>query len=90
MLVHPMQPRMPMPVVMHPGVPQHVVMQPGVPQPVMVQPGAPQPVMMQPGMLHQGMLPPPMGTMMPMYPTMQGFSQGPPQGGPYPCYRPHL
>ena len=90
MLVHPMQPRMPMPVVMHPGVPQHVVMQPGVPQPVMVQPGAPQPVMMQPGMLHQGMMPPPMGTMMPMYPTMQGFSQGPPQGGPYPCYRPHL
>ncbi|OLQ04172.1 Retrovirus-related Pol polyprotein from transposon TNT 1-94 [Symbiodinium microadriaticum] len=29
MMVHPMQPRMPMPVVMHPGVPQHVVMQPG-------------------------------------------------------------
>ena len=80
MMVRPMQPRMPMPVVMHPGVPQPVVMQPGVPQPVM----------MQPGMLHQGMMPQPMGTMMPMYPTMQGFSQGPPQGGPYPCYRPHL
>ena len=79
-----------MPVVMHPGVPQPVVMQPGVPQTVMMQPGVPQPVMMQPGMLHQGMMPQPMGTMMPMYPTMQGFSQGPPQGGPYPCYRPHL
>ena len=90
MMVHPMQPRMPMPVVMHPGVPQHVVMQPGVPQPMMMQPGVPQPVMMPPGMLHQGMMPQPMGTMMPMYPTMQGFSQGPPQGGPYPCYRPHL
>ena len=39
MMVHPMQPRMPMPVMMHPGVPQPVVMQPGVPQPVMMQPG---------------------------------------------------
>ena len=105
MMGYPTQPRMPMPemfpqgmppqVMMQPGMPQQVVMQPGVPQQMMMQPGMPQPVMMQPGMLPQGMMPPgmmpqPMGTMMPMYPTMQGFSPRPPQGGPYPCYRPHL